>query len=139
MQNKELEKKLHKSIVRMFEKRRVYSSFNDNIWGTDLGDMQLINKFNKGFRFLLCVTYIFSKYARVVPLKDKRVLQLLIISKNFWMSLNAKNADPVKYEKIKVVNFIINQGNHRYQIIIQKYIQQMMNLNLLLLKHLLEP
>ena len=114
MQNKELEKKLHKSIVRMFEKRRVYSSFKDNIWGTDLGDMQLINKFNKGFRFLLCVTYIFSKHARVVPLKDKRVLQLLIISKNFWMSLNAKNADPVKYEKIKVVNFIINQGNHRH-------------------------
>ena len=74
MQNKNLEKKLHKQIVRMFEKRRVFSSFKDNIWGTDLGDMELINKFNKGFRFFLCVTYIFSKQARVVPLKGKRVL-----------------------------------------------------------------
>ena len=34
--------------------------------------MQLINKFNKGFRFLLCVIDIFSKYAWVVPLKDKK-------------------------------------------------------------------
>ena len=93
----------------MFEKCRVFSSFKDNIWGIDLGDMQLINNFNKGFRFLLCVTYIFSKQARVVPLKGKRVLQLPKIFKSFWMSLNAKDADPTKYEKIKVVNFMINQ------------------------------
>ena len=34
--------------------------------------MQLISKFNKGFRLLLCVIVIFSIYAWVVPLKDKR-------------------------------------------------------------------
>ena len=34
--------------------------------------MHLINKFNKKFRFLLCVIDIFSKYARVVPLKHKK-------------------------------------------------------------------
>ena len=34
--------------------------------------MQLIKKFNKGFRFLLCVIDFFSKYAWVVPLKDKK-------------------------------------------------------------------
>ena len=34
--------------------------------------MQLINKFNKGFRFLLSAIDIFSKYARVIPLKDKK-------------------------------------------------------------------
>ena len=34
--------------------------------------MQLISKFNKGFKFLLCVTDIYSKYARVVPLKDEK-------------------------------------------------------------------
>ena len=33
--------------------------------------MQLISKFNKRFRFLLCVINIFSKYAWVVPIKDK--------------------------------------------------------------------
>ena len=34
--------------------------------------MQLISKFNKGIRFLLCVIDIFSKYTWVVPLKDKK-------------------------------------------------------------------
>ena len=38
--------------------------------------MQLRNKFNKELRFLLCVIDIFSKYAWVVPLKDKKVIAL---------------------------------------------------------------
>ena len=35
--------------------------------------MQLISKFDKGFRFLLCVIDIYSKYASVIPLKDKGI------------------------------------------------------------------
>ena len=53
--NKELAEELHKPIIRKFNKRKVHSPFIDNIWGTDLAYMQLISKFNKGFRFLLCV------------------------------------------------------------------------------------
>ena len=34
--------------------------------------MQLLSEFNKGIRFLLCATDIFSKYAWVSPLKDKK-------------------------------------------------------------------
>ena len=71
-QNLQLAKELHKPIIRKFKKRKVYSGFKDNIWGADLADMQLISKFNKRFRFLLCVIYVFSKYAWVVPLKDKK-------------------------------------------------------------------
>ena len=60
----------------------MYSSFEDNIWGADLADIQLLSKFNKGFRFLLWVIDIFSKYVWVVPLKDKKkVLVLLILFK----------------------------------------------------------
>ena len=44
--------------------------------GADLADMQLISMFNKGFRFLLCVIDIFSKYAWVVPLKDKKSITI---------------------------------------------------------------
>ena len=40
--------------------------------GVDFADMQLWSKFNKGFRFLSCVIDIFSKYAWVIPLKDKK-------------------------------------------------------------------
>ena len=49
--------------------------------GADLADMQLMSKFNKGFRFLLRVIDIFSKYAWVVPVKDKKELQLLMLFK----------------------------------------------------------
>ena len=49
----------------------MYSSFKDNIWGVGLADMQLISKYNKGIRYLLCGIDLFSKYAFVVPLKDK--------------------------------------------------------------------
>ena len=55
----------------------MYSSFRDNIWSADLADMQLISKLNKGFRFLLCVIDIFSKYAWVVPLKDKKGISIV--------------------------------------------------------------
>ena len=58
--------------MRKFKKGKVYSGFRDNIWGADLADMQLISKFNKGFRFLLCVMDIFSKYVWVISLKDKK-------------------------------------------------------------------
>ena len=39
--------------------------------------MQLISKFNRGFRFLLCVIDIFSKYAWVAPLKDKKGISIV--------------------------------------------------------------
>ena len=39
--------------------------------------MQLISKFNKGFRFLLCVIDIFSKYTWVVPLKYKKGISII--------------------------------------------------------------
>ena len=54
-QNEQLAGKLHKPIIRKFERRRVDSLFKDNNWGADLEDMQLISKFNKGIRFLLCL------------------------------------------------------------------------------------
>ena len=37
---------------------------------------ELISKFNKGFRFLLCVIDIFSTYAWVLPLKDKKGISI---------------------------------------------------------------
>ena len=55
MSNKALAEELNKPIIRKFKKQKVYSSFIDNIWGTGLADMQLISKFNKGIRFLLCI------------------------------------------------------------------------------------
>ena len=75
--NKKLAEELHKPIIKKFYKRTVYSRFKDKIWGTDLADMQLISKFNKGFRFLLCVFDIFGKYDWVVALKDEKGVSIV--------------------------------------------------------------
>ena len=69
--NKELVTQLHKPIIRKFIKIKVNSPFIENNWCADLAYMQFITKFNKGFRFLLFVIDIYSKYAWVIPLKDK--------------------------------------------------------------------
>ena len=76
-QNEQLADELHKPTIRKFLKSKVYSAFRDNIWAADLADMQLISKFNKGFRYLFCVIDIYSKYAWVVPLKDKKGLSIV--------------------------------------------------------------
>ena len=70
--NTQLADELHRRIIRKFPKRKVIPGSFDNIWGADLADMQLISKYNKGFRFLLCVIDLYSKYAWVVPVKDKK-------------------------------------------------------------------
>ena len=89
----QLAQELHKPIIRKFTKRTVYSGSKDNIWGADLSDMQLISKFNKEFRFLLCVIDIFSKYAWVVPLKDKKGISIV---NAFQKILKESNRKPNK-------------------------------------------
>ena len=54
-ENQELANELHKPVIRKFKKRQ-----------------QLISKYNKGIRYLWCAIDLFSKYAFVVPLKDKK-------------------------------------------------------------------
>ena len=44
----------------------------DKIWCSDLVEMQRFSKFNKGYRYLLMVLDLFSKYGWIVPLMDKK-------------------------------------------------------------------
>ena len=73
---KQLAGEAHKLIIGKFNKRKVHSPFIDSIWGMNLADMQLICKFNKGFRLLLRAIDIYSKYAWVIPLKDKKEITI---------------------------------------------------------------
>ena len=71
--NKELAEELYKPIIRKFEKRKVHSPFIDN-----LADIPLIGRFNKNICFYYVIN-IFSIYACVIPLKDKKAQQLLML------------------------------------------------------------
>ena len=77
---------LHKPVIRKFKRRRVYSLLKDNIQGVDLVDMQLISKYNKGIRYLLCDIDLFSKYTWVVPLKDKKGITIVNALMHFKVS-----------------------------------------------------
>ena len=66
--------------------------------------MQLISKFDKGFSFLLCVIVIFSKYAWVFPLKDKRGVSIV---DGFQKLLDDSNRKPSKIWIDKGSNFTI--------------------------------
>ena len=91
--NYQLANELHKPVTKKLKQRKVYSSFKDNIWGVDLTGMQSLSKFNKGFKYLLCVINLFSKYAWVIPIKDKKGTNIV---------------SQIKYGLIKVVSFTIN-------------------------------
>ena len=59
--NYQMADELPKPIIRKFKKRKVYSSFRDNIWGVDLADMQSLSRYNKEIRYLLWAIDLFSK------------------------------------------------------------------------------
>ena len=72
LKNLKLADELHKQIIKKFKRRKVYSSFKDNIWIDDLADITLISKLNKENKYFLCVTDLFSTYSWVIPLKNKK-------------------------------------------------------------------
>ena len=111
-QNQQLAEELHKPIIKKFEKRKVYAGFKDNIWGVDLADMQLLSRYNKGIRFLLCVIDIFSKYACVAPLKDKKGISIVTA---FQSILKQSNRKPNK--------IWVDKGSEFYNASFKKWLQ----------------
>ena len=89
--NYHLANELHKPIIRKFKKRKVYSSYRDNIWGVDLADMQSLSKYNKGIKYLLCAIDLFSKYAWVIPIKDKKGASVVNAFKKMLSDSNRKS------------------------------------------------
>ena len=83
---------IHRQIIRKFKRRKVCSSFRDNNWGVDLAGMQSLSKYNKGIKYLLCAIDLFSKYAWVFPLKDKRGITIV----NAFQKIISKGRKPNK-------------------------------------------
>ena len=102
---------LHKPIIRKFNKRKVYSQFKDNIWGVDLPDMQSLSRKNKGFKYLLSAIDLFSKYAFVIPLKDKKGISIV----------NAFNKI-IKQSNRKPNKIWVDQGGEFYNNVFEKWL-----------------
>ena len=134
MLNYQLANELHRQIVRRFKRKKVYSPFRDNIWTVDLADMQSLSKYSRGIRYLLWAIDLFSKYARVVPLKDKRRISIV----NAFQKIISKGCKPNKIWVDQGGEFYNKLFKRFLKIITLKYIQHTMKENLLLLKDLLE-
>ncbi|WAQ95239.1 YMD3-like protein [Mya arenaria] len=67
----QLANELHKPVNTKFQKRIVYAKDIDEIWASDLIDMQSFSREKKNVKFLLTVIDVFSKYGWMIPLKDK--------------------------------------------------------------------
>ena len=93
MSNKELAEGLLKPIIRKLKNRKIRSSSTDNIWGAGLVNMELISKFDKGFRFLLYVINVFGKHVWVIRFKDEK---RATITNAFQKILDKSNRKPDK-------------------------------------------
>ena len=102
---------LHKPIIRKFNKRKVYSQFKDNIWGVDLADMQSLSRKKKGIKYLLCVIDLHSKYAFVIPLKDKKGISIV---NAFDKIIRQSNRKPNK--------IWLDQGGEFYNNVFEKWL-----------------
>ena len=70
--NKILSEELHKPKRKNFPRRKIIVNHIDEIFAADLVEMQKFAKLNRGYRYLLTCIDIFSKYSWVIPLKDKK-------------------------------------------------------------------
>ena len=102
---------LHKPTIKKFDKRKVYSQFKDNIWGVDLADMQSLSRKNKGIKYLLCAIDLYSKYAFVIPLKDKKGISIV---NAFHKIIKQSNRKPNK--------IWVDQGSEFYNNVFKKWL-----------------
>ena len=82
--NDQLAEELHKPVRKHFQKRRVMVSKIDEIWAADLVEMQKLSRDNKGYKYLLTVIDVFSKYGWIWPLKNKTGLEVENAFKNIF-------------------------------------------------------
>ena len=96
----------------------MYSQFKDNIWGVDLADMQSLSRKSKGIKYLLCAIDLYSKYAFVIPLKDKKGISINNAFNNIIKQFN-RRAQHVKPNKIWV-----DQGSEFHNNVFKKWLSE---------------
>ena len=122
-ENQNLVNQLHKSTTRKFQVHKVYSSCQEQICDADLAEVLLTCRFNKGIIFVLRIIDIYSKYAQLVSLKEKKALQASMYSIKICLSLGVNQT---RYGQIRVVSLIIDQFSHGCMTMALECIQHIM-------------
>ena len=82
----QLANELHKPVRRRFDKITVFAKQVDDVWAADLVDMSSFSRLNKGYKYLLTVIDVFSKYGWIVPLKTKTGKEVAQASRKLFLS-----------------------------------------------------
>ena len=90
--NYQLWNELHRQIIKKFKRKKLDTSFRDNIWGVDLADIQSLSNCNKWIKYLLCAIDLFTQYAWVVPLKERKGINIV----NAFQKIISKGRKPNK-------------------------------------------
>ncbi|GFR07734.1 uncharacterized transposon-derived protein F54H12.3 [Trichonephila clavata] len=92
---------LHRPVRYKFSRRATLSYGINDLWQCDLVDLQHLAEHNNGFRFSLTIIDVFSKFAYVIPLKNKKAVS---VTKAFESLL----------QQVKPKNIQSNKGNEFY-------------------------
>ena len=92
---------IHKPIVRKFKENRVFVNGKDEQWQADLVDVQRLSKNNNGYKYILTVIDVLSKYAWAIPLKNKTGTSLV----NAFKQIFKDNRKPEKLQTDKGSEF----------------------------------
>ena len=76
-----------------------------------LADMQSLRKYNKGIRYLLCNINLFSNYASVLPLENKRGITIV----NLFQKIISKRRKPNK--------MWVDQGGEFYNNLLKRFLK----------------
>ena len=118
---------------------KVYLFVRDNIWGLDLADMESLSKYNKGIKYLLCAIDLFSKYAWVIPIKDKKGTSIVnafkkIISKGqrkpnkIWVDQGSEFYNNSFKDFLKINNFeMYSTYNEGKYVVAERFIRTLEN------------
>ena len=104
---------LHKPVIRNFERRKVIANSANEIWAIDLADMNDLREANDGYRFILCVIDIFSKYAWCEPIEDKKARTILKMLKKI-----------ITGQKVTPFYLWCDEGGEFKNKIIEKYLKE---------------
>ena len=124
---------LHKPIRKKFLRRKTVVAGIDTQWHADLADLSKLSKFNDKHRYLLCIIDVFSKYAWVVPIKDKTGKTLVIAFKSVLKSGRSpkslqtdkgtefKNKEFQNFLKTKKIHFFTTENPETKASIVERF------------------
>ena len=60
--NEQIAQELHKTVIKNFQRRKIYARFKCDIWAADLAETKSLSSNNRSVKYLLCVIDVFTKY-----------------------------------------------------------------------------